>query len=375
MSMHSPEFEIVPAREANLAVEIVEAKLVNDEYAIKVFLDVYKNTSAHTVRSYKKECLRFLLWLHTRYPAQPFLLPNVTNEDISDYLDFLGNPAPFSADFLKAHGWKHQPFRKALDPESRKHCVTVLNKMFTTLRNIRATGNQPYCLFNPVADAAKINRRNKSPDEEYQSLTPEEWQTILDTIEDLPRENDRDIKHYHRARWIMQLLYRAFLRRDEAASLRMSDFKPSPDGWFLSFIGKGNKPAKIIATSKLMEELGIYRRSLGLPSMPVFGEDNPAIMAVTGGSKGVSDQAIYLICKTIFGMASDRMASVDSAASARLAQATPHWMRHTGITHTMESGVHPRYVQAQARHSSLNVTAAYDHKEQRAWRKAFESVK
>ena len=184
--MHSPEFEIVPARETNLAVEIVEAKLVNDEYAIKVFLDVYKNTSAHTVRSYKKECLRFLLWLHTRYPAQPCLLPNVTNEDSSDYLDFLGNPAPFSADFLKAHGWKHQPFRKALDPESRKHCVTVLNKMFTTLRNIRATGNQPYCLFNPVADAAKINRRNKSPDEEYQSLTPEEWQAILDTIEDLP---------------------------------------------------------------------------------------------------------------------------------------------------------------------------------------------
>jgi hypothetical protein len=39
----------------------------------------------------------------------------------------------------------------------------------------------------------------------------------------------------------------------------------------------------------------------------------------------------------------------------------------------MEADVDPRYVQAQARHSSLKVTAVYDHKKRRAWRGALEA--
>ena len=66
-----------------------------------------------------------------------------------------------------------------------------------------------------------------------------------------------------------------------------------------------------------------------------------------------------MLCKVIFDKAANRMETDDPAAAARLRQATPHWMRHTGVTHAMESGASPRYVQAQARHSSLNVTAKY----------------
>jgi site-specific recombinase XerD len=49
-------------------------------------------------------------------------------------------------------------------------------------------------------------------------------------------------------------------------------------------------------------------------------------------------------------------------------------MRHTGVSHSMEMGVDPRYVQAQARHSSLNITARYDHKKRQAWRDAFNAA-
>ena len=40
----------------------------------------------------------------------------------------------------------------------------------------------------------------------------------------------------------------------------------------------------------------------------------------------------------------------------------------------MEMGVDPRYVQAQARHSSLHITARYDHKKRQAWRDAFNAA-
>lgn len=40
-------------------------------------------------------------------------------------------------------------------------------------------------------------------------------------------------------------------------------------------------------------------------------------------------------------------------AAQRLLMASPHWMRHTGVSHTMEAGVDTQYEQAQARHSML----------------------
>ncbi|WP_337166101.1 site-specific integrase, partial [Vibrio fluvialis] len=165
-----------------------------------------------------------------------------------------------------------------------------------------------------------------------------------------------------------------FLRREEAANLKMGNFIASPQGWSLRFVGKGDKWSTIIVTSKLMDELKVYRTSLGLPALPSPGESRPAIMAVTGVDKGVTGQAIYLICKEIFGWAADLIEGSDNAAAARLRQSSPHWMRHTGVSHSMEMGVDPRYVQAQARHSSLNITARYDHKKRQAWRDAFNAA-
>jgi site-specific recombinase XerD len=355
-------------------VEVLSRDVTDDLTAIKVFLDGYSRKSAHTQRSYEKECLRFLLWLRATRPPNHTLLPQAAVQDVNDYLAFLAAPRTFSEEFLAANGWKHQPFRKALGPESVKHCLAVLHMLFSAMREMRTTGNEPYCKYNPVNLAHQGEGVSGDDDEIEEALTESEWAAVQSAIEALPRGTTRDLKHYHRARWVMQLLYRAFLRREEAAALTMGSFQASPEGWNIKLVGKGQKKAKIIATEKLMGELRAYRVSLGLPPLPSPGETGPAILAVTGTGKGVTAQAIYLICKTIFAQAADLIESSDTVAAARLRQASPHWMRHTGVTHSMESGVDPRYVQAQARHSSLNVTARYDHKKRQAWRKAFEEI-
>lgn len=372
--MQETEFEIVPASRSVPAVEVLSGDVADDEDAIRIFLDSYSRKSAHTVRSYEKECYRFLLWLKASRDPSPALLPAVTVKDINSYLDFLANPRPFTESFLKTHGWAHQPFRKALASESMKHCITVLHKMFSALREMRAAGNMPYCLFNPLKLAHDGISGSDQDEEIEEALTPEEWGAVQAVVEDLPRDTERGLKHYHRARWVMQLLYRAFLRRDEAAKLKMGSFEASPDGWNIRLIGKGEKKAKIVATNKLIEELKSYRLSLGLPALPSPGETRPAILSITGKDKGFGNQAIYLLCKVIFEKAADRLGSTDPAAASRLRQATPHWMRHTGVTHALEAGANPRYVQAQARHSSLNVTAKYDHKARKAWRVDLERM-
>jgi len=365
---------ITLGRERLPSVEVLSGDVIDDEHAIEVFLSSYARKSPHTVRSYRKECLRFLLWLRATHGNVPALLPRVTVEDVNNYLAFAANPRPFAEAFLRAHGWDHQPFRKPLTEASMAHVITVLHKLFAALRDIRTVNDAPYCLFNPVRLAHQGARGARSDEEVEQALTPEEWQAVLEVIEGLPRETELQRRHYHRTRWLFQLLYRAFLRRDEAARLRMGDFEATADGWTIRLIGKGRKKARIVATARLIDELRIYRESLGLPPLPTRGEDRPAILAIKSTEKGITAQAIYLICKTIFGLAAERLECSNPAASARLRHATPHWMRHTGITHAMESGINPRYVQAQARHSSLTITARYDHKSRRAWRADLERV-
>ena len=52
--------------------------------------------------------------------------------------------------------------------------------------------------------------------------------------------------------------------------LTMGSFEPSPHGWDIKLVGKGGKKATIVATSKLMDELRIYRTSLGLSPLPAY---------------------------------------------------------------------------------------------------------
>ena len=370
--MPDSDFLLLAQKPTLPSVEVLLGEVSDDADAIKIFIRSYARKSAHTVRSYEKECYRLLLWLRATRAPSLNLLPAVTVRDINDYLDFVANPRPFPEEFLQQQGWRHQPFRKALGAQSIKHCITVLHKLFAALRELRATGNLPYCMFNPVTLAYGGIAGSHQPENVEQALTEVEWQAVQDAIENLPRASVRDAKHYHRARWVMQLLYRAFLRREEAANLTMASFEASPQGWSIRLLGKGQKKAKIIATNRLVDELKAYRVSLGLPALPSAGETRPAILAVTGKDKGVSAQAIYLLCKVIFERAADLLEPEDPVAASRLRQASPHWMRHTGVTHAMEGGVDPRYVQAQARHSSLNVTARYDHKHKLAWRTALE---
>lgn len=357
-------------------VIISEGEVLGDDHALEIFLSGYKRKSAHTLRAYEKECKRFLLWVRSNRADNGMLLPDVTVQDINNYLEFLSNPRPFSPDFLKRNGWKHHPFRAALAPQSIKHTIIILHQLFTALRNLRINKTQPYCLFNPVvlAHNSSTSTNSVAMEEVEQALTTEELAAIFQAIENLPQVTEVDKKHYHRARWLIQLLYRSFMRREEAANLTMGAFEPSTQGWNIRILGKRNKIAKIICTEALLDELKLYRSSLGLPALPSFGETRPAILSVQGQDKGITVHLIYSICKVIFEQAAQLIEPYSEASAHKLRKASPHWLRHTGVSHSMEAGIQPRYVQAQARHSSLNTTARYDHKDRDAWREEFRKA-
>lgn len=358
--------------DAALRGELLTREVMSDERAIAVYLRQYDRHSPHTQRANASEARRFLLWVRARHGNHERLLPGVTPEDVADYLAFLRAPTPYSEVFLKMQGWSHPPLKGPLQDKSLKRAIAMLHHMYATFRDLRGAGGAPYAPFNPFAVAHRGSRAIQAPAKVARFLPQAQLRHVFGLIEALPRGTAREIKHYHRARWVTQLLYRAYLRRDEAARLRMDQFERALDGegWVINLVGKGQREGAVAVTPQLLAELTRYRRSLGLAALPVFGERLPAILPITGPVRHLNDKAIYRLCKELFGRTAALLEAEDPRGAARLRQASTHWMRHTGITHDMESGVAPRYVQAQARHASLTMTSKYDHQDARAQREA-----
>lgn len=361
-------------RAESVEVEVLDWDRVDDRLAVKTWLDSYRHGPATTLRNVQKEAERFMLWLEHVHGQSERLLPKATVRDANAFLDYLSSPVALPVALLQRHGRSKQPINGPLARASIRQAIVILHRMFEALRNLPDEAGKPYIMFNPWSLVRDASASTDQEEEEVEAaFSPEEWEAIEETIELMPREKRRDAARYYRARWITQLMYRTWLRREFVAQLTMADFIRTNQGWVVRVVGKGRKTSKLIATNRLMQELSRYRLACGLSAEPGVGEDRPAVLPIRGDG-ALTGQAIYVICKAIFAATAHRIQATMPEAAQRLLQASPHWLRHTGITAAMESDVNPRYVQAQAQHSSLKVTNRYDHKRKQRWRDELESM-
>lgn len=372
-----------PAAANPLAVAIGGGPCTNDDEAIRAFLAGYGTHSPHTQRSYAKEVKRFVLWLRYTAPGNPRLLPTVSPATISAFVEFLGRPTPFPASFLLEQGLPiqsarrneagrvPQPFGAGLSVRSRAHSLAVLRRLFDVLSNTPGPGGGPYCPFNPfrVMRPISSNAIHSSMTPLERGFTFDEWTYVLQAV-DTPQTRTQA-----RRRWFVMLLYLAFLRREEAARLTMGDFTPSRSGgWSLHVLGKGGARRSIVASTALMKELAAWRKFLGKGPVPLLNEHEPVICNAWG-TDSATDDTLYREIRTVLRSAAEAaLAAGDERAAQRLQRGSPHWLRHTGISHAMELGVDHRYVQAQAGHASLATTGLYDHKDRALWESSFEKL-
>lgn len=59
----------------------------------------------------------------------------------------------------------------------------------------------------------------------------------------------------------------------------------------------------------------------------------------------------------MFAATAETLAETDPDGAARLRAASPHWLRHSGITHCLDAGIGLKEVQALSRHRSLQALA------------------
>ena len=153
-----------------------------------------------------------------------------------------------------------------------------------------------------------------------------------------------------------------------------SDFEqdPTDSGWILRVNSKGGRKGNIVVPTDVLDALARYRVSLGLHPLPSSGDARPVIGSIIGERGRVTPQALYMLVKSIFCRAAERIEAERPAGAERLRRASTHWMRHTGISHLLDADVDPRVAQAQARHSTLATTSRYDHKDRTRWREQLE---
>jgi len=327
-----------------------------DVEAVRLWLAEYAG-SPHTLRSYRKEAVRLLIWA-TRVLGKP--LSSLTREDLLAYEAFLANPSIEWADpTLPRRGGGRRLFEGPLSPRSVRQAQGILSGLFGYLVAAGYLAGNPLALRRRRGDP-KASRRASV--ERY--LDRELWQSVLDFIETLPQGTRRECQHYERVRWLFRLLYGASLRVSEAAHAKTSDLSQRRGKWWLHVVGKGGGAGDVPLSDELMVDWARYRRFHGLSTIPSSLETSPLVMSVTGRTdRFLTPTAIYLVVKEVFRRVAVALEAVDLSGAATLRRASTHWLRHTSATHQADDGNDIRYIQKNLRHASIETTAIYLHAE------------
>ncbi len=320
------------------------------------------NHKAHTFSSYRKEAERLLLWAIVE---RGLPLSSLSHEDLVAYQQFLKDPQPATRWVLSGgHKYPRQsphwrPFAGPLSASSLRQSMVILNGLFAWLVDAGYSQGNPFTLSAP--------KRAPSPPGLTRYLDDELWAAIKSSIEELPQTTGREQAHYSRVRWLFSLLYSTGMRISEVVENSMGGFFYRNDQqgqalWWLEITGKGSKVRYIPVTDELMSELARYRRSLGLSDMPNSMESTPLLCAVGQKRTPLTRSSAHIIVKELFRRAADKFPP-DSAAAARLPQASAHWLRHTAGSHMANSDMDLRHVRDNLGHVSLNTTSRYLHSE------------
>jgi site-specific recombinase XerD len=348
-------------RASQTVVKQIDAN--NDLQAIQTWLLEFAH-SPQTLRTYRKEAERLLLWAIIA-KKKPF--SSLSRDDLRDYQLFLADPQPRQNWCGLRRPRNHpnwRPFTGPLTQDSAAHAITIINALFNYLVEAGYLSGNPLGLMR--RKLAKKQIRKEKITERF--LEKNCWDAVLSYIENLPREQQQ----YERIRYLFYMLYLLGLRVNEVASAKMSDIKQIRGRCWLKITGKGQKTNQIPINLCFLSALIRYREFYGLTRLPLSDEESGLFMNITG-KDSVSDNMIYRLVKKIFLECAKSLEISNPEFAVKLKKASTHWLRHTSITHQADAGIELRYIKRNARHESVETTMLYQHVEEEKWHDAMSA--
>ena len=270
----------------------------------KLYIEVEKNFSKHTVSAYSSDILSFLIWLNNKS------ISDVSYSTIREYLLYI------------------QQFNYSKTTTARK--IASLRTFYRFLYREKVIETNP-------AIGIHSPKRGKSLPE---FLTEKEIDNILNKI-------NMDSPAGYRNRTILELLYATGMRISELSSLNFENLNLEENE--IKVFGKGSKERIVLVSERAKRFLETYLKTV---RYLIFKTDNtkqndPVFINKTGYR--LQPQSVRSAIRDV----------VDKIELPK--HVTPHVFRHSFATKLLENGADLRIVQELLGHSSISNTQIYTH--------------
>jgi site-specific recombinase XerD len=393
------EYFVIPAaldgsRGANRNLIKNNSGAQNDLQAIEFWLADYENPN--TREKYRTEAERLLLWANF---AKQKPLSSLDINDARDYINrFLVDPQPAAQWVMdravprSEPGWR--PFRGPLSVKSRQDALAALKKCFGDLVNAQYLDHNAFAkikvfLGSEVDEAGNERRVAAKPRIQVErSLTKEAWTFAMRVLKALP-----DSAAATRMRFVLAFAYSTGLRRTELCAAFTDDVRVRYAGAelgaipLLRVVGKGAKERFVPLVPTVLAALGDYLEARGFPRDPLAcpagtplipalpdkrdigrvrreaaerGTDaQAALAALARDAKPIHPDQLYKAVKRFFTAATAAARRDDSPHARAFSAVSPHWLRHTFVSHAVANGMSLESARNFAGHDSLDTTSVY----------------
>lgn len=338
---HEPQASVTPAQGDGSLLNVS-----SDQAAVEAWIAARAGAIA-TVKVYRREARRLLLWLHHEKNGATFADMQVT--DCRDYMTFLQHvPDQWISRVHSSpgtQGWA--PFRGRLSTHSVRQAITIIASMFQWLQAANYLPNNPWLLVNQKIGDDKENRVLQS-----KALSAVALRYVIDyCLARLPAPAA------HRMLFIARFLSSVGLRSAELLSAKLSDVQHEEEGWVMQVQGKGSKNRIAALPASALEALNTYLMARGIGDITQAPPAAPILASLADPMATVGYQALYTHVKAWLRKAI-QSADLPSSERIRMSQASTHWLRHTFGTQAIAKEVPLDVIQAQMGHASIQTTTA-----------------
>lgn len=277
----------------------ISAKYLED---FKLYLEIEKNFSRHTIMAYQKDVSDFLAYLGSMQPEK------VLHKNIREYLAVV---------------------------QTKNFSKTTISRKIAAIRTFyRYLYRERLVDANP-ADNIKSPRKTKSLPK---FLTESEVKSILDAIETQTPAGFRN-------RTILEVLFVTGMRVSELCNLTFENLNLEQNE--ITVFGKGGKERIVLISNHAREYLQTYIDKIRPLLCSDLGNDSYVFVNNTGFM--LQQKSIYNVIK-------------ETAGKLKIQKkVSPHVFRHSFATKMLEKGADLRIVQELLGHASISNTQIYTH--------------
>lgn len=344
------------------AQEKCQISAKNDIEATQCWLREYQHKST-TYRTYKKAAELIHLWcIYQR--KKP--LSSLNRDDFEEFINFLDDPQPTDVwcsnkKFKRDHpDWK--PLQGPLSTSAKRTVMSSVKSLMNYLVEARYLSANPMGLIkNKKTNINRATEVHLALNNKI--LEQDEWDALIDTLNEMPEDTTAELNDKVRLRFIVAILGYLGLRISELASHQWNAFFRKDERWWMLVCGKGDKLRTIAINNYFFTELIRYRRHFGLTAFPDHEDKRPILVSLKSDKysfSGLSIKRIRNLVKKLAVKAAEKFADKPSKAQ-KLRKFSPHWLRHTCASMQYYAGVNPQHTKENLGHSSLEMTAYYQH--------------